>query len=83
MNSSKLYLCKLSESVLNIGLFIITCVFAYIAFYLKTAYDKPEQMIYITNQCKSMLEYAMLSLAILVCGALLIDYEYKKGRREI
>lgn len=53
--------------ILKSGLPIVFILFVYIAYYRLSA--KPEQLIYISREIYSMIEHALMTLAIVIGGA--------------
>lgn len=71
-------LSKISSIIFKIGLPIITLVFLYI---LKTLIDAPiYERAWLIASVPEMIEYAMMSYALIFCGALLADSATKYGK---
>lgn len=68
-------LSKLSSTVLKVGLPLISVVFLYILFFIL---ETPEnKRAWVVSSTITMLEYAIMSFTIIICGALIIDAAVK------
>ncbi len=68
-------LSKLSSAVLKFGLPLISVVFLYILFFIL---ETPEnKRAWVVSSTITMLEYAIMSFTIIICGALIIDAAVK------
>ena len=68
---------KLAGTILKIGLPLISAVFLYILFYvLNTPISERS---WICSVSYEMLEYAVMSFTIILCGAILSDITFGKG----
>ncbi len=79
MNLTRLHIDKKSLSILQFGLPFIIVALLYTALYLNNA-ESGEYYI-IMNTAKQLIEHAMMSLTLLIGGALLFDYVTKKHER--
>ena len=69
-------LSKLSAAILKTGLPLISIVFLYILFYLL---ETPEnKRAWVVCETIAMLEYAVMSFTLIICGSLIIDAAVKK-----
>ncbi len=71
-------LCRVSMNILKIGLAPVALTFLYIAFAHSSldAYDSAR----LFPSLLSQLEHAVMSLTLIVCGALLFDAASREGR---
>lgn len=68
-------LSKLSAIILKVGLPIMTLVFLYILFFiLETPINKRA---WVVSSTYAMLEYAIMSFTIIICGSLIVDAAVK------
>ena len=71
-------LSKLSAVILKIGLPLMAVVFLYILFFLL---EIPEnKRAWVVSETIAMLEYAIMSFTIIICGSLIVDAAVKKQR---
>jgi len=70
-------LSSLSSIILKIGLPLISAVFLYIFFFIL---DTPEnKRAWVASSAIAMLEYAIMSLTIIICGSLIVDTVVKNN----
>lgn len=71
-------LCRVSMNILKLGLAPVALTFIYIAFTHTSldAYDAARLFPFFFEQ----LEHAVMSLTLVICGALLFDMSYREKR---
>lgn len=79
MKLTRLHIEKKSLYILQFGLPVITAALLYTALYISGA--KSGEYYITMNAGKQMLEHVMMSLMLLIGGALLFDYVQRKDKR--
>lgn len=77
MKPIRLHIDKKSMRILQVGLPIVLAVLVYTIHYLLGAESGSYYII--MNIGKQLVEHAMMSLTLLIGGALLLDYEIKRN----